>query len=99
MRYVLANWKMYPTVDEAVALLGAIQAGLGERTRGDGTPPRVIVCPPFVALVPLRALADDRLVGLGAQNCHWESEGPYTGEVSPRMLRRVVDYGMVGHSG
>jgi triosephosphate isomerase len=96
MTYVLANWKMYPTVDDAVALLGAIQAGLAERT--SGTPPRVIVCPPSAALVPLRAVVDDRVVGLGAQNCHWESEGPYTGEISPRMLRGLVDYVMVGHS-
>lgn len=98
MKYVLANWKMYPTVDEAVALLGTIQAGLGERTCGGGTPPRVIICPPFLALVPLRAVTDDRVVGLGAQNCHWKSEGPYTGEISPRMLRGLVEYVMVGHS-
>ncbi len=98
MKYVLANWKMYPTVDEAVALLEAIQIGLAERAHGGGTPPRVIVCPPFVALVTLRAVADDRVVGLGAQNCHWESEGPYTGEISPRMLRGFVEYVMVGHS-
>jgi hypothetical protein len=32
MKYVLANWKMYPTVDEALALLGDIQAGLLERS-------------------------------------------------------------------
>lgn len=97
MRYVLANWKMYPTVDEAVALVRAIQAGLGERTRRGGTPPRVIVCPPFVALAPLQAVVDDRVVGLGAQNCHWESEGPYTGEISPRILQGFVEYVMVGH--
>ena len=98
MKYVLANWKMYPTVDEAVALLGAIQAGLDERNRGSGTPPRVIICPPFVALAPLRAVSDDQVVRLGAQNCHWESEGAYTGEISPTMLRGLVEYVMVGHS-
>lgn len=88
---------MYPTVDEAVALVEAIQAGLGERT-GHGTPPRVIICPPFVALAPLRAVVDTRVVGLGGQNCHWEREGPYTGEISPRMLQGFVEYVMVGHS-
>ena len=98
LNYVLANWKMYPTVDEAVVLVGAIQAGLGERAHRGGARPRVIVCPPFVALAPLRAVADDRVVELGAQNCHWEREGPYTGEISPRMLRGLVDYVMVGHS-
>lgn len=26
---------------------------------------------------------------LGAQNCHWEDSGPYTGEVSPKMLSQI----------
>ena len=98
MKYVLANWKMYPTVDEAEALLRTIQAGLGERSRRGGAPPGVIICAPFLCLVPLRAVTDDRVVGLGAQNCHWEREGPYTGEISSRMLRGLVEYVMVGHS-
>lgn len=98
MRYVLANWKMYPTVDEALALLRAIQEGLRRRQQSDRNLPLVIVCSPFVSLVPLRAEADERLVRLGAQNCHWEAEGPHTGEISPSMLRGLVDYVMVGHS-
>jgi triosephosphate isomerase len=98
MKYVLANWKMYPTVDEALALLSDIQAGLLDRARSGVTLPSVIICPPFVSLLPLRDVADQRVVRLGAQNCHWEPEGPYTGEVSPRMLRGLVDYAMVGHS-
>jgi triosephosphate isomerase len=94
LRYVLANWKMYPTVDEARQRVLAIQAALSSRD----VRPRVIVCPPFVALPALRGVADPALVRLGAQTCHWEQEGPYTGEVSARMLRGLVDYVMVGHS-
>lgn len=89
---------MYPTVDEAVVLLGAIQAGLRRVAGSEELRPRVIVCAPFVSLVPLRAVADGPAVALGAQNCHWEGEGPYTGEISPRMLQGLVDYVMVGHS-
>jgi len=98
LRYVLANWKMYPTVDEALAVLDAIQSGLRQRLESGLTLPRVIVCPPFVALAPLRAVVDDRVVWLGAQNCHWERTGPYTGEISPAMLTGLVEYVMVGHS-
>jgi triosephosphate isomerase len=43
-------------------------------------------------------VADRRLVRLGAQNCHWEPSGPYTGEISPVMLAGLVDYVMIGHS-
>jgi len=98
VRYVLANWKMYPTVDQARQLFVAIQDGLRDRADAGAVLPRPIVCPPFVALAPLRAVADDRLARLGAQNCHWQQEGAYTGEVSPRMLRGLAEYVMVGHS-
>ena len=98
MDYVLSNWKMYPTVDDAQALLAALQAGLLERLDTGHALPQVIVCPPAVALAPLGAAADDRVVRLGAQTCHWEDEGPHTGEISARMLRGLAEYVMVGHS-
>lgn len=97
-KYVLSSWKMYPTVDEAQSLFEAIQAGLQERAESGDTLPTVIICPPSLSLVPLKAVADDRVVRLGAQTCHWEDEGNYTGEISPRMLEGLVDYVLVGHS-
>jgi len=98
VNYLLANWKMHTTVEQAVALVQAIQQGLRERVSRGQQLPSVIVCPPFVSLVPLRAVVDDRLVRLGAQNCHWESEGPHTGEISPMMLTGLAQYVLVGHS-
>ena len=62
------------------------------------TPPDevdVIVCPPAVSL----EAAVGGGVGVYAQNCHWEPEGAYTGEVSPGMLSELgVDGTLVGHS-
>ncbi|MBV9163047.1 MAG: triosephosphate isomerase [Pseudonocardiales bacterium] len=48
--------------------------------------------------MPLRAMLDERLLHLGAQNCHWEQEGPHTGEISPVMLTGLAQYVLVGHS-
>src|SRR5215210_1542973 len=98
MRYVLANWKMYLGRDQAAEVLETAQAGLAERFPAGSEPPTLIVCPPFTSLAPLGALVDPRLVRLGAQNCHWEAEGPHPGEVSPRMLAELVDYVLIGHS-
>jgi triosephosphate isomerase (TIM) len=98
MRYVLANWKMYLGRDQAAEVIETAQAGLAERFPAGSEPPTLIVCPPFTSLAPLGALVDPRLVRLGAQNCHWEAEGPHTGEVSPRMLAELVDYVLIGHS-
>jgi triosephosphate isomerase len=61
----------------------------------------VVVCPPFTALRSVQTTLDgDRIpIGLGAQNCHWESSGAFTGEVSPPMLAKLnVKYVIVGHS-
>ena len=98
MKYVLSSWKMYPTLDQAQASFEAIQLGLQERAQRGTVLPRVILCPPFLWLVPFAALVDRRVLALGAQNCHWEAEGAYTGEISPRMLQGLVDYVLVGHS-
>ncbi len=98
MKYVLSSWKMYPTVDQAQASFEAIQAGLHERAQGGTVLPRVILCPTFLSLVPFAAIVDLRLIALGAQNCHWEAEGAYTGEISARMLQGLVEYVLVGHS-
>ena len=98
MKYLLTNWKMHTTVEQGLALVQAIQEGLRDRAAGGQQLPSVIICPPFVSLVSLQAIVDERLVRLGAQNCHWEKEGPYTGEISPVMLTGLAQYVLVGHS-
>ena len=89
---------MYPGPAEAGALVARVQDRLRERARAASAVPLVIVCPPAIALTAIRAITERRLVRLGAQNCHWEASGPYTGEISPAMLAGLADYVMVGHS-
>jgi triosephosphate isomerase len=96
--YVLANWKMYLGPAETAALFARVQDGLRAQARSSEALPVVIVCPTAISLTAIGAMADRRLVRLGAQNCHWEPSGPYTGEISPAMLAGLVDYVMVGHS-
>ena len=57
--------------------------------------------PPFTALRSVQiVLESDKVpVALGAQDCHWEDKGAFTGEVSPPMLAKLnVSYVIVGHS-
>ena len=43
--------------------------------------------------------SDDMAFALGAQHCHWEDKGAFTGEVSPVFLAKLdVRYVIVGHS-
>jgi triosephosphate isomerase len=95
---IAGNWKMHKDHLEAIQLVQRLAYHLDEQ---DYEGQEIVVAPPFVALRSVQTLIDsDRLpLGLAAQNCHWESEGAFTGEVSPAMLARLdVDYVICGHS-
>ncbi|MBW3562719.1 MAG: triose-phosphate isomerase [Actinobacteria bacterium] len=92
------NWKMHKDHLEAIQLVQKLAYHLDER---DYEGQDVVVCPPFTALRSIQTLIDSEHlpIELGAQNCHWEDEGAFTGEVSPPMLARLdVRYVICGHS-
>jgi triosephosphate isomerase len=90
---IAGNWKMNTTVDEAVNLATALRSGLEPYTHVDR-----VLCPPFVSLVPVREVLRGSQVRLGAQNLYYESEGAYTGEISPLMLSGLCEFVIIGHS-
>src|SRR5262245_48982849 len=93
-RIVAGNWKMNTTRETARQLAAAVVARLGG---DDGV--RVILCPPFPYLYTVKETLGGSRITLGAQNCHWETAGAYTGEVSPAMLQDVgCEYVLLGHS-
>jgi triosephosphate isomerase len=90
---IAGNWKMHKGPSDAAAFCRALRdAVLPEDVD-------VVVCPPYVSLeVAVQALAGTE-IGVFAQNCHWEPEGAFTGEISAPMLREVGVYGtLVAHS-
>jgi triosephosphate isomerase (TIM) len=89
---VAGNWKMYKGASETAEFC----LGLREQEL-DGVD--VVVCPPFTSLAVAVQLLAGTEIAVAAQNVHWEDEGPFTGEVSPTMLRELGVYGaIVGHS-
>ena len=91
--FIAGNWKMHTNAEECVALCRAVRERV-DGLRGVET----AVCPPFPFLEQAKAALAGSSVRLGAQNMHWEGQGAYTGEVSPLMLRGLVDYVIIGHS-
>ena len=92
------NWKMHHTHLEAIQVVQKLSYRLEPKDYDDVD---VVVCPAFTALRSVQTTIDgDRLkIGLGAQDCHWEPNGAYTGEVSAPMLAKLnVQYVIVGHS-
>ena len=91
--FIAGNWKMHTTADECVALCRAVYELIDAVEGVDKA-----VCPPFPFLAVAKAALAGSSVRLGAQNVHWEEQGAYTGEVSPAMLRGLVEFVIVGHS-
>ena len=95
---IAGNWKMHRDHLEGIQLLQRLAYHLTEEDT-DGQ--EVVVCPPFTALRSLQTLIQsDRMpVALGAQDCHPDREGAFTGDISVSMLARLdVRYVIVGHS-
>jgi len=95
---ISGNWKMHYNHLEAIQVTQKLSYLLRPE---DYDAVDVSVHPPFTALRSVQiVLESDKVpVALGAQNCHWENNGAFTGEVSPPMLTKLtVAYVIVGHS-
>lgn len=90
---IAGNWKMNKTPDEAKALVEEIKPLVKDAKCG------VIVCVPYVDLTNVLSAAAGSNVKVGAENCHWEEKGAFTGEISAPMLASMgVEYVIIGHS-
>ena len=95
---ISGNWKMHLNHFEAITLVQKLSYAL---TDADHAAVDVSVHPPFTDLRSVQTLldVDDISIALGAQHCHDEDAGAFTGEVSPAMLAKLqVRYVIVGHS-
>jgi triosephosphate isomerase (TIM) len=95
---ISGNWKMHHNHLEAIQVVQKLSYRL---TKDDVAAVDVSVHPPFTALRSIQTLidADNIPIALGAQHCHWEDKGAFTGEVSPSMLAKLnVTYVIAGHS-
>lgn len=91
---IAGNWKMFKTVREAVALISDLKKNL---SRTDDR--EIIVAPPFTALTFVAQELKGSFIKLSAQDCFWEKEGAYTGEVSSVMLKDAgCSHVIIGHS-
>jgi len=90
---IAGNWKMFKTCPEAVETAMQLAQLVNINTVD------VMIAPQFTALVPVSDVIKESCVSLGAQNLFWESEGAYTGEISPAMLVSAgCGYVIIGHS-
>jgi triosephosphate isomerase len=95
-RLVAGNWKMNTDMQDGYRLLKDILDGVREDELNACD---VQVYVPFTHLKVFSNTLNGSGIGLGAQNCHQEAAGAYTGEVSADMLASVpVQHVLLGHS-
>lgn len=95
-KIVAGNWKMHHSYHEAVACFATLYEHREEFPAGV----EVIVFPPdlYIREFSKKLHLSDHL-SVGAQNCFYQTEGAFTGEISPAMLKSVgAKYCIVGHS-
>ena len=91
--FVAGNWKMNKSVEQATLLIADMLPGLEAVKTVDR-----VVCPPFTSLMVVSGMLAGTVIGLGAQNLHWEESGAFTGEVSPQMVKEFCKFVIIGHS-
>ena len=88
---VAGNWKMNKTPSQGREFIYDI-----ENMVPDIQNTEVVFFPAYPGLFDLKLRSTFHL---GAQNCHWDDSGAFTGEVSIEMLKDCcVEYIIVGHS-
>jgi len=90
---IAGNWKMFKTKEECLDFANELKSLYHD------TDVRAVVCAPFIYLEALKSAFVGIGIRVGAQNAYFKDEGPFTGEISVKMLEQYqVDYCIVGHS-
>lgn len=94
-KIVAGNWKMNLDYASGISLFSEIVNMVRDEKKGDQI---AIICAPYIHLNSLAKLGAE-VVKIGAQNCHQNDSGAFTGEISAGMIKSVgCQYVIVGHS-
>lgn len=94
-KIVAGNWKMNMDYSEGVSVFSEIVNMVRDEKKGDQI---AVICAPYIHLNSLAQLSSG-IVKMGAQNCHQNESGAFTGEISAKMIKSTgCEYVIVGHS-
>ena len=90
---IAGNWKMNKTPAETTEIINAMKPLVKDADCS------IVLCVPYVDIHAALTAAEGSNIEIGAENCHWEKSGAYTGEISADMLTAMgVKYVITGHS-
>jgi triosephosphate isomerase len=91
---IAGNWKLFKTIAEATGMVNELKQ-LVTGTKGV----EIVVAPVFTALSRVADALAGSNIRLAAQDCYWEEEGAFTGEVAPKLLADAgCSHVIIGHS-
>ncbi len=91
---IAGNWKMHFTVPEGLEYALRLRHDLEAFAKLVD----LVILPPAVMLWEIANALRGCSIEVGAQNASWEDQGPFTGEISPRMLAGWCHNLLIGHS-
>lgn len=91
---IAGNWKLFKTIAESVALVNELKPLVANIKDVE-----IVVAPVFTSLSRVADAIENSNVRLAAQDCYWEEEGAFTGEVAPKLLKDAgCSHVIIGHS-
>ena len=91
---IAGNWKLFKTIAESVALVTELKPLVA-----DNQSVEIVVAPVFTSLSRVSDAIKGSNINMASQNCYWEEEGAFTGEVAPKLLKDAgCSHAIIGHS-
>src|SRR5438445_3903886 len=91
---IAGNWKMHFTVPEGLEYALHLRHALASFAERED----LVVLPPSLMLWEMANVLRGCAIEVGARSAGWEDQGPFTGEISPKMLAGWCHYLLIGHS-
>ena len=90
---IAGNWKMNKNRAEAKSLIEEMKPLVKDADCD------VVICVPYTNLETALEAVKGTNIKVGAENCHFEKSGAFTGEISADMLTEMgIEYVIIGHS-
>jgi triosephosphate isomerase (TIM) len=91
---IAGNWKLFKTIAESVALVNELKPLVAGNQSVE-----IVVAPVFTALSRVGDAIKGSNICMSSQDCYWEEEGAFTGEVAPKLLKDAgCSHVIIGHS-
>jgi triosephosphate isomerase len=98
---IAGNWKMHTTLIEATALAKSVADGCIASKPASAI--HVLMCAPYTSIhaasEAVKHVGSTARLDIGAQNCHHEPKGAFTGEIAASMVKALgCTHVILGHS-